>query len=234
MKDVQDVLATASNQLEELLASSQKNGSINIDNYYRYLTMQYYLVKDVQVHFFRSAAHPALRHYVELRQFLINFAFAEEPGYEAARSDLEAMGKPVADCPLDMALWRLFFSAVIDAAPFVRLGATCLLQSLGEVASRHLQPLLMQSTFFSESNTKFLMLNFETQPSKVATLFDTISETNITSSEVRDLELGAKIGATLILRQMHWALAVPGDPLPAFDPLISAKLLSRVALSFDE
>ena len=176
------------------------------DIYIRYLSFQYHLTMGVQKHFLAIAAHPQLSGRRKLRDFLYRFGLEEEPHFKVARHDLENLGVTPMACPLDVKLWWSFFNQVIHDRPFVRLGATCVLENLGSGAGALGHALLDNAPFLNESNTRFLQIHFHEELPHGDQIFAALNSVAMSESEVSDLEEGARIGSVIYLRLVRWAL----------------------------
>src|SRR5207247_567123 len=127
------VLATVEQAKQLFHADLQllaRHGGMTRPVYVRYLSFQHHLTNGVQRHFLAVAAHPTLAGRRKLRDFLYRFGLEEEPHFDVAKHDLEKMGETPLICPLDVRLWRAYFDDIVQTRPFVRLGATCVLENL--------------------------------------------------------------------------------------------------------
>ena len=174
--------------------------------YQRWLSFQYHLTKGVQQHFLAVAAHPSLAGRRSLRDFLYGFGLEEEPHFDIARKDLENLGTSPLPCPLDVSLWWAFFDQVVKDRPFVRLGATCVLENLGAGAGELGHQLLDDAEFLNPSNTRFFEIHFHEELPHGEQIYEALSSVTLTDEELSDLTEGAKIGATMYLRMSRWAM----------------------------
>jgi hypothetical protein len=205
LETVEQAKAAFRSDLERLA----DQGGMTEDVYVRYLSFQHHLTKGVQRHFFTVAAHPSLAGRRKLRDFLYRFALEEEPHFDIARHDLEAMGHEPLPCPLDVQLWWAFFDKIVVTRPFVRLGATCVLENLGAGAGTLGHELLDQAPFLHPSNTRFLEIHFHEELPHGDQIIAALESVELSADEQDDLIEGAKIGATLYLRMARWALGFP-------------------------
>ncbi len=191
--------------------------------YVRYLSFQYHLTKGVQRHFLAIAAHPSLSGRRQFRNFLYGFALEEEPHFDIARHDLESMGETPLPCPLDVRLWWHYFDTVVVTRPFVRLGATCVLENLGAGAGPLGHRLLDEAQFLNERNTRFLQIHFHEELPHGDQILAALNAANVTAQEETDLVEGARTGAIMYLRMVRWALgcadvtnafSIHTEPLP--------------------
>jgi hypothetical protein len=185
------------------------HGGMTTAVYCRYLSFQYHLTNGVQRHFLAIAAHPSLSGRRKLRDFLYQFGLEEEPHYDIARHDLEALGETPLPCPLDVRLWWAYFDELIRTRPFVRLGATCVLENLGAGAGALGHRLLADAGFLTESNTRFMRIHFHEQLPHGDQIIAALGSVPLHEQEILDLVEGAKIGATLYIRMARWAMRFP-------------------------
>ena len=160
MQRVINIVEAAKDTFRGDLEQLADRGGMTEEVYIRYLSFQYHLTKRVQNHFLRAAAAPTLAGRRSLRDFLYRFALEEEPHFDIARHDLENMGAQPLPCPLDVKLWWAYFDGIVDDRPFVRLGATCVLENLGAGAGDLGHQLLDNAPFLNKSNTRFLEIHF--------------------------------------------------------------------------
>lgn len=199
-------IATSQALFAQLLESAVHAGPVTVDQYCRYLSMQYHLTKDVQAYFFAVAANSALAKRRKLRRFLCEFANEEELHYLVAANDLLAFGRrPLAE-PFDVTLWHAYFRSVVTTRPFLRLGAAAILENLSAGVAREPAKRALSAPFMTRDNTKFLVLHqHETNPHGEQMLAALDAQT-LSPSELSDLFLGAKQGTVLYLRMARWAV----------------------------
>lgn len=185
-----------------------RHGGMTRPVYVRYLSFQHHLTKGVQRHFLAVAAHPTLAGRRKLRDFLYRFGLEEEPHFEVARHDLEKLDEAPLPCPLDVQLWRAYFDAIVITRPFVRLGATCVLENLGAGAGALGHQLLDGATFLNEHNTRFLQIHFHEELPHGDQIIAALKSVALTEAELLDLVEGAKTGAILYLRMARWAIGL--------------------------
>jgi hypothetical protein len=190
----------------QLLETALRAGPVTVDQYCRYLSMQYHLTKDVQAYFFAVAANGALAKRRKLRRFLAEFANEEELHYLVAANDLLAFGRrPLAE-PFDVTLWHAYFRSVVGTRPFLRLGAAAILENLSAGVAREPARRALSAPFMTRENTKFLVLHqHETNPHGEQIL-DALGAETFTDTELDDLFLGARQGTILYLRMAKWAV----------------------------
>jgi hypothetical protein len=206
MERVQSVVRSAVQRFRGLLQGALDTGGFSRERYVRYLSMQHHLTNGVQRHFLIAASHPSMVRKPALREFLIHFALEEETHYEIARRDVEALGETLLPCPFDVTLWWAYFDSVIYRQPFLRLGATCILENLGPGAGELAKALLASATFLNRENTTFLRLHTHDELPHGDDIVQALTSVPLDAEELRDLEAGAWAGATLYLRMAEWAL----------------------------
>lgn len=205
------------NELEALIAQSQdKFGAIlraynrsdvsRIEVYQRYLSFQYHMTKGVQTYFFRVAASSRLARMRRLRKFFVTFANEEELHYLVAASDLQALNLNILPEPFDVTLWHAYFDAIVDARPFVRVGAALILENISDGSARPAVTEALSASFMTRENTKFLVLHqHETLPHGEQ-LLEAVTTSPLSDPDLDDLLLGARQGTVLYLRMVNWAL----------------------------
>jgi hypothetical protein len=199
-------IAAAQALFAQVLETALRSGPVTVEQYCRYLSMQYHLTRDVQAYFFAVAANSALAKRRKLRRFLSEFANEEELHYLVAANDLLAFGRrPLAE-PFDVTLWHAYFRSVVGTRPFLRLGAAAILENLSAGVAREPARRALSAPFMTRDNTKFLVLHqHETNPHGEQIL-DALEAETFTPAELDDLFLGAKQGTILYLRMAKWAV----------------------------
>ena len=132
---------------------------LKAEQYIRYLQMQYHLTKDVQDTFLAIAAHAETRSYKKLRKFLINFAFEEEMHYKLAEKDLKNTGAGTGEIPFPVELWWAYQRQTVRQKPMERLGATAVLENVGNFAAPVIKDLLGSASFIHKRNTTFTQVH---------------------------------------------------------------------------
>lgn len=181
-------------------------GGLTVEMYHRYLSFQYHLTKGVQRAFMKCAGHPALSGKNRLREFLFKFALEEEPHYRVAEIDLERMGLEPTAMPLDVALWWAYFDQVVEERPFVRIGATCVLENLGAGAGAMGHALLDSAPYLNKSNTRFLEIHFHEILPHGDQIIGALESAPLQQADIDDLVEGAHTGAIIYLRLARWAM----------------------------
>ncbi len=204
-------VAFAQTGFARIIETALTDRGLAADQYVRYLSMQYHLTKGVQEYFYAAAAHSSLRRRQGLRQFLVEFANEEESHYLLAESDIAALGKTVLPEPLDVSLWHAYFRSVVHARPFIRLGATVVLENISDGAAKDAISRFFAAPFLSRENTRFIALHRHEMAPHGAQVVEVLQAARLTPEEQADLAKGAWAGAVLYLRMAKWA-AEPDYP----------------------
>lgn len=200
------IVTTAKRIFRRKLEQVAAAGGLTLEQYSRYLSMQFHLTKDVQRHFFLAASHSSLANKGKLREFLVAFGLEEEMHYRIAKRDLENLKQPLLPAPLDVQLWWAFFNHVIETRPFVRLGATCILENLGSGSSDIAKQLLRNAPFIDERTSRFMQIHMHEELPHGDWILNVLRNTDLDAANMADLIEGAKMGAILYLRMVDWAL----------------------------
>jgi hypothetical protein len=237
---VENTVAEAGQQLATMLKKTIPSGGLTRERYIRYLSMQYHLTNGVQRHFLEVSAHPRLRGKRALRDFLYHFGLEEEPHFELARRDLAKLGEQPLPCPLDVHLWWAFHDQMVSRHPFMRLGATCVLENLGSYVSTMAKEMFAKADFLNEGNTTFLVLHMHEILPHGKQIVAALKSVRLGLEDVDELETGALLGAILYLRMARWALEPDANEaeliatLPEDNGLLAALRTSGATLRFDE
>lgn len=205
MEQVKAIVNTANQLLRARIGSYFPDGRLQLEQYARYLSVQYHLTKGVQRHFLIAASHPALAHKRPLREFLFQFALEEEPHYKIAEKDLAELGGGVLPTPLNVKLWWAYFDTVIYERPFVRLGATCVLENFGSGIGDLVKPILQATPFITPKTSRFLQIHMHEELPHGDQILAALTQARPNAAEQQDLAEGAEAGATLFLRMLDWA-----------------------------
>ena len=221
IQEVLDIVEKAKSAFASQLQELATRGGLTKEMYVRYLTFQYHLTKGVQRHFFKVAGHPRLSGKAGLRNFLFKFGLEEEAHYKVAEIDLERMGEKPLPCPIDVSLWWAYFDQIVEHRPFVRLGATCVLENLGAGAGALGHRLLDEASFLNKSNIRFLTIHFHELLPHGDQIINALTSAPLQPMDVMELVEGANIGSIIYLRMAAWA--IQSDPLTSslFDPTSS-------------
>lgn len=205
------IVAAAQQRLDDLLRAVARDGGLTVGHYVRYLSFQHHLTRNVQRAFLAVAAHETLADRRTLREFLFDFALEEEPHSDIARRDLSELGHEPLPCPLDVKLWWAYFDTVIPRRPFVRLGATCVLENLGAGVSDVARRLLAGAAFITQANSRFIQIHFHEALPHGDQIYTALASARLSAEELEDLRQGAREGSVMYLRMAAWALRQ--DPL---------------------
>lgn len=158
MKALENAVQAGNEYFYQKIADAS-TGGLQKEQYIRYLQMQYHLTKGVQETFLHIASHSETRKYRKLRKFLINFAYEEEMHYRLAELDLAALGATPGEIPFVIELWWQYQKMVVDTKPIERLGATAILENIGNYAAPLIKGLLSSAPFIAKENTRFVEIH---------------------------------------------------------------------------
>jgi hypothetical protein len=218
LHDVFPIIERAQGVFRAKLQAIQDQGGLRRDQYIRYLSFQYHLTKGVQRHFLKVAAHPRLAHKNLLREFLFKFGLEEEPHYKVAEVDLQRMGEKPVPCPLDVSMWWAYFDQIVEHRPFVRLGATCVLENLGSGAGMLGHHLLDNAPYLNKSNTRFLTIHFHELLPHGDQIIGALERAPLDPLDIEELVEGANVGSIIYLRMAQWAMGLDELTCVHFDP----------------
>lgn len=216
---VLEVVEKAKTVFRDKLQCIQDQGGLRRDQYVRYLSFQYHLTKGVQRHFLKVAAHPRLAHKNLLREFLFRFGLEEEPHYKVAEVDLQRLGEKPVPCPLDVSMWWAYFDQIVEHRPFVRLGATCVLENLGAGAGVLGHQLLDSAPFLNKSNTRFLTIHFHELLPHGDQIINALEQAPLDPLDIDELVEGANVGSIIYLRMALWAMGLDELTCVHFNPV---------------
>ncbi|PSB05906.1 hypothetical protein C7B76_30575 [filamentous cyanobacterium CCP2] len=206
MNEILAIVRAASDLLRQKLEAVEAENGLTLEQYVRYLTMQFYLTKDVQRHFFTIASHSSLVTKPKLREFLVAFGLEEESHYRIAYKDLSNLGQELLPAPIDVKIWWMYFDPIVLSRPFVRLGATCILENLGGGSRDITKRLLHQAPFVTERTSRFIEIHMHEELPHGEQVLEILEQADLTPSQFADLEEGARTGALLYLRMVDWVL----------------------------
>ncbi|GAC1601795.1 MAG: hypothetical protein NVS3B2_04940 [Ramlibacter sp.] len=201
-------IATAQELFAHVLESATRNGPVTVEQYCRYLSMQYHLARDVQTYFFGIAANASLAKRRKLRRFLCDFANEEELHYLVAGNDLLAFARKPLPEPFDVTLWHSYFRGTVATRPFLRLGAAAILENISAGVAREPSHRALSAPFLTKENTKFLVLHQHETVPHGDQLLDALEAERFSDAELNDLVLGARQGTVMYLRMARWAVDV--------------------------
>lgn len=205
MNEILNIVELAKKDLRQILLEIQADGGLKKDQYIRFLTLQHFLNKGVQKHFFAVAASEACSRKKNLRKWLLAFGAEEEFHYEIAKADLAELGTVPLECPLDVKLWWLFFDSVIEKTPFVRIGATCVLENVLGGSVDIVDSFVKSSAFLNPKNLRYLVIHKHgPNLNHGEQVFEALTEAKLTESEQQHLVEGAKIAAIFYSRFARW------------------------------
>lgn len=211
---LRDAIDAACNRLRELLVRATATG-LRREQYVRYLSFQHHLTRGVQQHFFAVAAHPSLSDRRALRDFLFRFGLEEEPHFRVAAADLRSLGAAILPPPVEVDLWWCYFDRLVTVRPFVRLGATAVLENLGPGTAAETQQLLANCSFLTQETTRFLVIHRHEALPHGDQILGALQAAAPSVDEMGDLVLGAEVGTKLYLAMMQWALCPETTSTPA-------------------
>lgn len=204
---LKDVISGAQSDFQKLLEGVDQlhPSGISEAHYVRYLSMQFNLVRGVQVHFRRMAEHPAVRKYPNLSSFLSNFANEEEMHFKIAEVDIGKLGKSPLPAPIDVNLWWAFFDSVVERRPFVRLGATCVLENIAGPSDALITRMMAKAQFLNHENTRFLQVHRHQENAHGDEILKMLGDLDLEKQHVTDIEEGAKVARKLFVRFVSWS-----------------------------
>ena len=206
MKEILSVIERAQEKCRKIILDVEQTGGLTRDRYVRLLSMQSHLTRGVQKHFFRIAGHPDLGKKPALRKFLVRFAHEEEFHFQLAEQDLRRMGAEPLGVMLDVKLWWAFFDSIIDEKPFMRLGATCILENITAGSRDELRRVLGSASFLNKSNTMFIEIHQHEGLPHGDQILEALEQADLNEWQLADLKEGARMGSVLFLRLLDWAL----------------------------
>jgi hypothetical protein len=215
MDELKAEVDSAQRRFASLLASAFERGPVTVDQYVRYLSMQYHLTKGVQRYFYTVASHPSLRRRLEFRKFLVDFANEEESHYLIAERDVKALGRDVLPEPLDVTLWHAYFQSVVTDRPFIRLGATAILENIANGPASAQVKQALAAPFLTRDNSRFVAIHQHETIPHGDQILDVLSRAGLSADEFTDLVTGARHAAVMYLRMARWAMEPHLDPASA-------------------
>lgn len=205
MNEIKNLVFHAQDRFKQKLIEMNSQGGLTKERYCRFLTMQYHLTKGVQKHFMAIAANSVTARKKGLRKFLIQFAQEEEFHFEIAKADLKELGQEPGQIPFDTQVWWLYFGSVIETRPFVRLGATCILENIADGSSDILDLMIKESGFLNPKNLRFLTIHRHgPNLAHGDQILEALEQSDLTKDELADVKHGAEIATTMYMRFAHW------------------------------
>jgi hypothetical protein len=185
------------------------SNSLSEEQYVRYLSMQYHLTKGVQRHFFTAASHPDIVVRKGLRDFLWKFGIEEEPHFQIALKDLQNMKRTPLPKPFDVHAWWMFFDSIINERPFIRLGATSVLENLSDGAKEQVNHIFSNAPYISPKNFRFFAIHkHEENLNHGEQILAALESARLDQNELKDVIYGTNIGTEMYMRMVDWVLDV--------------------------
>jgi hypothetical protein len=164
---------------------------LEIEQYIRYLQVQYHLTKGVQTTFLTMASHADTRSYKELRAFLINFGYEEEMHYKLAEKDLAELDSPTGEIPFVVELWWAYQRAILPTKPLERLGATAILENIGNFAAPVIKELMAEADFINKKNSSFTLVHMHEELPHGDQILDALANENFSELHQSQILEGA-------------------------------------------
>lgn len=205
MNDLVERVTRAQTLLRERLQEVRAQGGLTRERYVRFLSMQYHLTQGVQRHFMAIAASPLTARKKALRAWLIGFAQEEEFHYQIAEADLRELGAQPLAIPFDTELWWCYFDAAIATRPYIRLGATAILENISDGSADVLDDMIRTSDFLTPKSLRFLTIHRHgPNLAHGDQVLQALQEARLNDGEWSDVLLGAERATTLYMRFVHW------------------------------
>ena len=153
-----------------------------------------------------AASHPDLAHRRSLREFLVRFANEEELHFKLAEKDLQQLGLEILPITLDVKLWKAYFDRLVYQKPFVRLGATSILENIADGSTELVKNAMLKTPFLTLKNSKFLTVHLHEELPHGDQVIQALANSSLEDSHIKDLHLGADEGTTFYLRFLDWIL----------------------------
>ncbi len=206
MNRLRKVIEAAQKAFNARLEALLENGGLSEEQYVRYLSMQYHLTKGVQRHFFQIAGNPEMARRRTFRKFLVKFANEEELHFEIAKNDLKNMNRIPLECPLDVTLWWAYFDSIVATNPFIRLGATAILENISVTSKSVIQRLFANASYVTEHNSHFFIIHQHEELPHGDQILDELAQANLEPAHWDELKKGAEIASILYMRMVEWAM----------------------------
>ncbi len=207
MRELKSKINEAQILFREKLVTMQLDGGLTKERYIRFLSMQFHLTKGVQKHFMNIAANPITAKNKNLRKWLIKFAQEEEFHYEIAKADLKELNSDPLPIPLDTLLWWNFFDQQIEHKPYLRLGATCILENIADGSSEILDQMISTSGYLNPKNLRFLIIHRHgPNLDHGDQVLEALSNSELKTDQFSDLLSGADLATTFYMRFAHWII----------------------------
>jgi len=91
--------------------------------------------------------------------------------------------------------------------PFIRLGATCILENIAKKSNDLIDQLMSKADYLTKANTRFVVIHKhgENLPHGDQ-IIEAITEANPNEEQIKDLVHGAQVGSTMYLRMFYWVI----------------------------
>ncbi len=188
---LQSIVQKANILFADKLTNNLWNG-LEIEQYIRYLQIQYHLTKGVQNTFLAMAAHEDTRPYKKLRPFLVNFGYEEEMHYKLAEKDLKELGSDTGSMPFVVELWWAYQKSILPFKPMERLGATAILENIGNYAAPIIKDLFAEADFINKRNSSFTLVHMHEELPHGAQILDVLAYENFSELHQTQILEGAK------------------------------------------
>ncbi len=188
---LQSIVQKANILFADKLTNNLWNG-LEIEQYIRYLQIQYHLTKGVQNTFLAMAAHEDTRPYKKLRPFLVNFGYEEEMHYKLAEKDLKELGSETGSMPFVVELWWAYQKSILPVKPMERLGATAILENIGNYAAPIIKDLFAEADFINKRNSSFTLVHMHEELPHGAQILDVLANENFSELHQTQILEGAK------------------------------------------
>jgi hypothetical protein len=188
---LESIVQKANILFADKLTNNLWNG-LEIEQYIRYLQIQYHLTKGVQNTFLAMAAHEDTRPYKKLRPFLVNFGYEEEMHYKLAEKDLKELGSETGSMPFVVELWWAYQKAILPVKPMERLGATAILENIGNYAAPIIKDLFAEADFINKRNSSFTLVHMHEELPHGAQILDVLANEYFSELHQTQILEGAK------------------------------------------
>jgi hypothetical protein len=188
---LESIVQKANILFADKLTNNLWNG-LEIEQYIRYLQIQYHLTKGVQNTFLAMAAHEDTRPYKKLRPFLVNFGYEEEMHYKLAEKDLKELGSETGSMPFVVELWWAYQKAILPVKPMERLGATAILENIGNYAAPIIKDLFAEAEFINKRNSSFTLVHMHEELPHGAQILDVLANEYFSELHQTQILEGAK------------------------------------------
>jgi len=191
MKELLNEIENANQYFAKKFKPFEDKG-ISKEQYVRFLQMQYHLTKGVQGSFLGIASHPETRNYRKLRPFLVNFGYEEEMHYKLAEADLRELNEVPKEIPFSVELWWQYQKHAVKVKPLERLGATAILENIGNFAAPIIKKVMSNSSFLTLKNTTFVKLHMHEELPHGDQIIEILSKEKFSDKHQQQLIEGAK------------------------------------------